>query len=143
MKNLLFITILLFSISCNQEKEQTQYKNLVIKYNSKNNIQKKLDYIIEGINLSCPTMINNDIRFDKVINGENKEMIYLYTYVNLYKNEITWLNTKEMKEKLINLIKSNPYFSFYRKNKISFSYIFRDKEGIYVGKFKINSNEIK
>ena len=64
MKNLLFITILLFSISCNQEKEQTQYKNLVIKYNSTNNIQKKLDYIIEGINLSCPTMINNDIRFE-------------------------------------------------------------------------------
>jgi hypothetical protein len=94
------------------------------------------------LNEVCPMMVDADTRLDNAVALPPNSLQYNYTLVNLVKSDI---NIEEfrtyMLPQLINITKTNPDMSAFRKNRVTMIYVYKDKQGEHVTKFAISPEE--
>ena len=87
------------------------------------------------INKSCPIMIDSETQLDNVVALPDNVFQYNYTLVNLLKSELSVdveLIKAELKPEIVNEVKTNPDLAFYRQNKTTIKYLYKDKEGSFL-----------
>jgi len=94
---------------------------------------KQMMQMASELNKTCPVMVDAETRLDNTVALPDKIFTYNYTLVNQVKDSI---NVEELKDYLTplvtNNIKTNPVMKFYRDNKITLSYYYKDKQGVFL-----------
>jgi len=94
---------------------------------------KQMMQMASELNKTCPVMVDAETRLDNTVALPDKIFTYNYTLVNQVKDS---LNVEELKNYLTplvtNNIKTNPVMKFYRDNKITLSYYYKDKQGVFL-----------
>lgn len=85
------------------------------------------------LNKTCPIMIDQDTRLDNAVALPGHVFQYNCTLVNLSKSEIN-IDTlrKYVAPGIINNIKTNPSLKAYRDNKVTMTYNYKDKSGVFI-----------
>ena len=97
------------------------------------NFDKILMEIASDLNESCPMMIDSDIRGDNVVALRPKIFQYNYTFINMEKDEYDFISLKnDMEPIMINSVRTNPNMKFFRDNKVTLKYYYKDKNGNYL-----------
>jgi glutathione peroxidase-family protein len=103
---------------------------------------KQMMKAAEEINKNCPFMVDQDTRLDNTVAGPGKEFIYNYTLVNYGEDEV---DKEELQNYitpfLINNIKTNEEMENFRSNKVSLTYSYKDKSGIFLFSVKIKPSD--
>ena len=94
---------------------------------------KQMMQVASELNKTCPVMVDAETRLDNTISLPDKIFTYNYTLINQVKDSI---NVEELKKYLTPLVtnnmKTNPVMKFYRDNKITMSYYYKDKQGVFL-----------
>jgi|SRR5665647_858613 len=94
---------------------------------------KQMMQVASELNKTCPIMVDAETRLDNAVALPDKIFTYNYTLINQVKDS---LNVEELKNYLTplvtNNIKTNPVMKFYRDNKITMSYYYKDKQGVFL-----------
>ena len=92
-----------------------------------------LQLIANEMNKSCPMMVDEETRLDKVTLPSKTVFQYNYTLINYEKTEIDTVKIKSnLEQNIIQLIKTNPQMEYQRQNKVTMNYIYNDKNGDYL-----------
>ncbi len=96
-------------------------------------IDKVLMESANEINKTCPIMLDSETRLDNTMALPDKVFQYTYTLVNWEKSSIDTVELKKLIEpQIINSVKTNPQMKYQRENKITMSFYYKDKNGLYV-----------
>jgi hypothetical protein len=107
-------------------------------------IDKEIMGVASELNKSCPIMIDRETRLDNAVAMPDKVFQYNYTLINLDKSEVIIDTLKKYVEPgIINNVKTNPDLKFYRDNKITMNYYYRDKDGEFVYKLSVTPDMYK
>ena len=89
-------------------------------------------------------MIDSETRLDNTIAGTGKSIIYNYTLINYYQDDID-LNSLEsiLEQQILNNIKTNPDMKYLRDNDVLFVYNYNDKSSYRITTIKISPNDYK
>ncbi len=94
------------------------------------------------INKSCPIMLDKDTRLDNVLAMPNNSFQYNYTLVNFEDNSIEVDElTDYLRPIIVNNIKTNPDMKWYRDNRVTFLYNYKDMNGVFILKLKVTPDE--
>lgn len=103
---------------------------------------KVMMQVASEINQSCPIMIDRDTRLDNTLAMPSNVFKYNYTLVNLEKSDIDIDGLRDYLEPIIlNTIKTNPEMEVFRDHKTTLSYNYRDKNGVFILKLDITSEQ--
>ena len=92
-----------------------------------------LQLIANEMNKSCPMMVDEETRLDKITLPSKTVFQYNYTLINYEKTEIDTVKIKSnLEQNIIQLIKTNPQMEYQRQNKVTMNYIYNDKNGDYL-----------
>lgn len=98
--------------------------------------------IAHEINKSCPQILDNDTRLEKVESIKDSVLIYNYTLVNVLRHEI---NVPKVKKELATNIRANflkdPDFEVFRKMGVIMRYNYKDKGGVDLFSFDARQDE--
>lgn len=101
-------------------------------------IDETLAVVASEINKNCPMYIDQELRMDNTMAMPNKILQYNYTIVNYALEE---LNMEVVESTLftgiLENIQTNPDMKEMRDAKVSFSYYYKDKNGVYVTKYLV------
>ena len=98
-----------------------------------NTAKNPLQLIANEMNKSCPMMVDEETRLDKVTLQSKTVFQYNYTLINYEKTEIDTVKIKSnLEQNIIQLIKTNPQMEYQRQNKVTMNYIYNDKNGDYL-----------
>lgn len=98
-----------------------------------NTAKNPLQLIANEMNKSCPMMVDEETRLDKVTLPSKTVFQYNYTLINYEKTEIDTVKIKSnLEQNIIQLIKTNPQIEYQRQNKVTMNYIYNDKNGDYL-----------
>lgn len=101
-------------------------------------IDETLAVVASEINKNCPMYIDQELRMDNTMAMPNKTLQYNYTIVNYAIEE---LNLEVVESTLftgiLENIQTNPDMKEMRDAKVSFSYYYKDKNGVYVTKYVV------
>lgn len=98
-----------------------------------NTAKNPLQLIANEMNKSCPMMVDEETRLDKVTLPSKTVFQYNYTLINYEKTEIDTVKIKSnLEQNIIQLIKTNPQMEYQRQNKVTMNYIYNDKNGDYL-----------
>ena len=91
-----------------------------------------------NINKSCPMVVDSETLLDNIVVLPGNIFQYNYTLINMEKEMIDIQDMRSYIEPiLLNNIKTNPELSIFRKNRITFSYYYKDKNGSFLTKILI------
>ncbi|MBN2350086.1 MAG: hypothetical protein JXJ22_14695 [Bacteroidales bacterium] len=104
--------------------------------------EKSMNKAASELSEKCPIMVDRQTRLDNVIVMPENTLQYKYALVN-------WLNDsidvqtfeKNMKTILLNHVKTSPDLKMYRDNNVTMEYNYRDKQGVFVLKISITSDQ--
>ena len=98
-----------------------------------NTAKNPLQLIANEMNKSCPMMVDEETRLDKVTLPSKTVFQYNYTLINYEKTEIDTVKIKSnLEQNIIQLIKTNPQMEYQRQNNVTMNYIYNDKNGDYI-----------
>jgi ribosomal protein L37E len=107
-------------------------------------IDKILMQTASEINKTCPVMVDQFTRMDNSLALPNNSFQYNYTIVNNDKSEINLDTAKKYIEPaIINQVKTDPDLKFFRDNKVTMIYNYRDKSGVFVVKYSVTPDMYK
>jgi len=90
------------------------------------------------INQSCPIMVDQETRLDNAVAMPGKIFQYNYTLVNLAKDSINISGLESyIKPMILNNVKTNPDMKSFRDNKITMTYTYKDKDGVFITRIEI------
>lgn len=90
------------------------------------------------INQSCPIMVDQETRLDNAVAMPGKIFQYNYTLVNLAKDSINISGLESyIKPMILNNVKTNPDMKSFRDNKITMTYTYKDKYGVFITRIDI------
>ncbi len=96
-------------------------------------LNKDLMQLVSEYNKQAPFMIDANTQFDNIMLLPGNKIRYTFTAVNMTKDEIDVDAAKdEQATMLINQIRTNPQMKIFRKNKVSFSLLYKDKDGDFI-----------
>jgi hypothetical protein len=128
MKNLLLLFIFLTSINKLLGQSNDKYELLV--------------QVSNEMNKNCPITIDKETRLDKTNAIKGNIFEYVFTLTNSKKAAVNIAEIKKYVEKQsINNAKSNPKMNNFRRDKITLSYYYKDKDGLFLFQFKITPNQ--
>lgn len=91
---------------------------------------EKLAEMAVGINKNAPQMGENSMRMDSVTTLPGKKVVYHYTITESDKMGLDYTaSAKNMKENMVNNIKSNPKMKGFRNNDVTMIYKYYDQHG--------------
>jgi len=92
----------------------------------------------------CPMMLDMDTRADNAMALPNKTFLYNYTLVNFENGMIDTTEIKKIIEpNIINGIKTNPNMEYFRDNKVTMRYYYKDKNGNYLFSIIVTPEQYK
>lgn len=98
------------------------------------------------LNEGCPMMVDGETRLDNAVALPDNTFQYNYTLVNLQKDQIQ-IELDAIKNELlpgiVNNVKTNPDLRFFRDNKTTMSYNYKDKAGVFLLKLKVTPDMYK
>jgi len=99
--------------------------------------QPKIDefllQVANGVNKTCPKMMDADTRLDNVTTLPNNKFQYNYTLVNLSKEQVDTIKMHQLIDaNIINGVKTSQDFKIFREHKTTIGYYYKDKEGKYI-----------
>lgn len=98
-----------------------------------NTAKNPLQLIANEMNKSCPMMVDEETRLDKVTLPSKTVFQYNYTLINYEKTEIDTVKIKSsLEQNIIRLTKTNPQMQYQRENNVTMNYIYNDKNGDYL-----------
>lgn len=96
----------------------------------KPDFEKEMVKIANDINVRCPMLLDSATRLDNVVALPGKTFQYNYTLLNV---EAEQANPESMKAyitpRILQNIKTNPDLEQQRQNKVTMSYLYKDKQG--------------
>lgn len=108
------------------------------------NIDKELMKMASEINKNCPFIVDENTRADNVIYLLDNTIQYNYTVIKYFKKEVDVNQLKaNLNSHLLNGIKTNPNLKFFRDNKVTMIYAYRDKVGVFLFSLKYKYEDYK
>ncbi len=105
------------------------------------NVQETIDKEVNKMNAELPMMVDKDIRLDKV-SGENEEIHYNATLVNLNKGDLDIQEfNKGVKLNLMKALCEGEDSETFRDIGIPLNYIFSGKDGNHISAIKIEPSQ--
>jgi len=96
----------------------------------------------EELNKNCPMEADADTRLDSAVALPGNILQYNYTFINLLKDSLDpELLSYSLKPAMISNARKNPDLELFRKNKVTFLYNFKDKEGNHVMKVRVSPED--
>ena len=90
------------------------------------------------INKSCPIMVDQETRLDNAVAMPGKVFQYNYTLVNFAKDSVNIPGLEGyMKPMILNNVKTNPDMKGFRDNKVTMTYTYKDKDGVFITRIDI------
>ncbi len=109
---------------------------------SPTDFDKQLMNMANEINKLCPVMIDSETILDNVMSIPRNQLVYNYTLVNSLKANIDIDQLNEQRRSLlINSIKTRDDKKIFRKNNVTLSCNFKDKEGVFLFKIVIGPKD--
>ncbi|MBK7762091.1 MAG: hypothetical protein IPI46_01805 [Bacteroidetes bacterium] len=98
-----------------------------------------LNQAASEVNKSCPMMIDQETRLDNAVALPTNIFQYNYTLINYSIQDIPDLNAlkNNMSPSIINTVKSNPDLKIYRDMKVTMTYNYNDRDGIFLFKIPV------
>ena len=107
-------------------------------------IDGELIKMVKEINKKTPIMVDSTTRLDNVEALPGKRFQYNYSITNAEKSNLdTNIILSTTKKNMIEILKSNPKNAYLRDNNIDIFVKYLDKNGAYVCKLELTSNEYK
>ena len=98
--------------------------------NGNKHIDEQLLKLSNEVNTGLPKMIDLEIRYDSTIALPNKTFQFNSTLINYSKDEVNTNATKEqLYQNILNNLKTNPGFKFFKDNKVIIIFLVNDKNG--------------
>ena len=92
----------------------------------------------KNINEDCPKMIDEHTRLDNVLAMPPNALVYNYTLVNIYMDDVKMNNVlPSLEAMLLKTVKENNDFKIFKENKTTITYRYFDKEGLFMIKIDI------
>jgi hypothetical protein len=111
---------------------------------STKSFEKAMMATASEINKTCPFMVDQYTRLDNTVAMSDNSFQYNYTIVSNEKSEIKIDTIKKyVVPGLINNVKTNPGMKIFRDHKTTVIYNCRDKNGVFVYKFRITPDMYK
>jgi hypothetical protein len=111
-------------------------------YNSSMALNAKLMIVAEEVNKACPVVVDKETRLDNAVALPENTFQYNYTLVNVEKSDIDTVGFKATMDPLIlNQLKTNPQMKFFRDNKVTMNYLYKDKNGVFVSLISVSPDE--
>ncbi len=111
-------------------------------FSSGNSIDKQLSSLAIEMNKNCPMMVDEITRMDGITALPNNHIEYNYTLINQLVSEVSVEQLENfLKPSIIHAIKISPEMIFYRNNKTTLVYNYKDKEGVEILKMRIGPDE--
>lgn len=104
-------------------------------------INKAMVEAASEINKSCPMMVDAETQLDNVVALPDNVFQYNYTLVNVLESNLDvdiQLVKDGLTPEIINNVKTNPDLAFYRENKTTVEYNYKDKEGSFLMKISVS-----
>lgn len=103
---------------------------------------KTMMNIASEINKTCPIMVDSETRLDNTSALPDNELVYNYTLVKLTVDEVDVNElVSNIKPMLVNNISTNPDMKNLRDHEVTMSYYYKDKDGNFITKVSITSDE--
>ncbi|PCJ97187.1 MAG: hypothetical protein COA50_05990 [Flavobacteriaceae bacterium] len=102
-------------------------------FNTEQTFDKVLTRVASEINENCPLIIDGDTRLDNTIGLPNNTFQYNYTLINLDQRDINVAELrKTIEPNIVNNVKTNPDMKEFRDNKVTMTYNYKDKNGVFI-----------
>lgn len=107
-------------------------------------VKTEITELVEKYNKNCPLNIQEGIRLDSVTLGEEREVQYNLTLLNVAK-ETAEVNViqEEIGKSLISTAKANPGLQVFRDNDYTLIYHYSDKKKVFLFDVKILPDQYK
>ncbi|KAF2331069.1 hypothetical protein [Flavobacterium ginsenosidimutans] len=107
-------------------------------------VKTEITELVEKYNKNCPLNIQEGIRLDSVTLGEEREVQYNLTLLNVAK-ETAEVNViqEEIEKSLISTAKANPGLQVFRDNDYTLIYHYSDKKKVFLFDVKILPDQYK
>jgi hypothetical protein len=105
---------------------------------------KVLMQVASELNKTCPIMVDEYLQLDNSIALPGNVFQYNYTLVDIIKSDVNIDTLKKYFEpSIITNIRTNPDLKFFRDNKTTMAYYYKDKNGEFVYKFSVTPDQYK
>jgi len=123
---------------------QDYFKSQKNKPPSEDDIFKELMEIAIQVNSTLPVMVDKETRLDTSFPLQGRVIVYKYTLINYLVEDIdTMMLVKELKPKLVNVVKTSPQMSPLRELNVTFIYSYRDNESKHICNISIRPEDYK
>ncbi len=96
---------------------------------------KEVKKFVKGMNKTCPTMVDPEIRLDKVLAFADNNLQFNYTLVHIIKDSLPIPRLKSyMEPGIINKIKSTGSLRKLLNKKLTWIYSYNDRNGDFIFK---------
>jgi len=107
-------------------------------------IDKSMMQAASELNKTCPVMVDQETRLDNAIALPGHIFQYNYTFINMLKDSIDFVALqKEMEPTILNGVKTSPALKKHREKKVTMSYRYVDKKGVFLFKIAITPDQYK
>jgi hypothetical protein len=94
------------------------------------------------MNKTYPMMVDQHTRLDNAAVLPNNEFQYSYTLVYMVKDSLNLQAFEDyMKPAILNGVRTNPDLKAYRNNKVTMSYNYKDKNGVFITKISVKAEQ--
>jgi hypothetical protein len=105
-------------------------------------VSEQLTNTANEVNEHCPIIVDSLMRLDNTVALPDSKFQYNYTFYKTERSDIDSTTLKEnMKNTLINKLKTDPKLAIFQQNGVTFAAVFYDKTGKYVCNLLIAPNE--
>lgn len=107
---------------------------------NESNVERAVRKVAEDLNKTCPKLVDEATRLDKVEIDEDGYFHYTFTFPSKSIDDFNVSEFKDIqKRKLNKMYNSNEKFELYRQNDIFLKYSYFDKNKVQITSFTINN----
>mgnify|MGYP001462130457 CR=1 FL=1 len=139
---LLFIPLVFACSSSVRDSIRDLIPSISSTTNSEEDVRSALLVIADEINKQCPMTVDAFTRLDNVAILSERTVQYNYTLISQKKEDFDLSYAKKnFYPKLVNEAKTNPGLKIFRELKVTLSYYYKDKNGLYITTYKIKPHQ--
>lgn len=116
----------------------------IINYFKNPELDRAMMQMAGELNKSCPVMIDSETRLDNTTSLPNNVFQYNYSLINLDKDSVNIEEAKTYLESTIaTTVRTNPDMKYFRDNKTTINYSYKDRSGVFLFKISITPDKYK
>lgn len=140
IKKVILVIVVLVAVVLVQDSFKSQKSKLP----NEDDIFKELMEVANKANSVLPAMVDKETRLDTSVALQGRVVLYKYTLINYLAEDIdTLMFVKELKPKLVNVVKTSPQMAALRELNVTLIYNYRDKESKHICSISIKPEDYK